>query len=68
MQIETIEDWNRTQLVPIRLINVSENGYRTPKSLIEKGMCTCNSCGAINSVDRGSCKECKEERFILIEK
>lgn len=68
MQIETIMDWNRTLAIPHRIISVSENGYHTPRSLLEKGMCVCNSCGAINPVDRGTCSECREERFILAEK
>lgn len=68
MQMEKIVDWNRRQLIPVRLISVSEKGYVTPKGLMEKGMYICDCCGTVNSVDKDKCKECSEEKFIVLEK
>lgn len=50
-------------------VNDAEQGqkpdfFQTPKYLFEMGMCLCNSCGKLHSIDYAFCNDCFQEIFI----
>lgn len=40
--------------------------YTTPKYLFDMGICLCNKCGKVHSVDYAFCNDCFSEIFLDI--
>lgn len=48
----------------VHLDNPSE--FHTTKELFDLGMCACNSCGKLHSIDYRFCKKCNIEIIIIL--
>lgn len=42
--------------------------YTTPRRMLKMGICLCDRCGKVASIDYKYCKGCDEEIFIVVTK
>lgn len=45
--------------------NSDKHDYTTQTALFNMGMCLCNNCGSLNSVDFKTCTSCRLEIIII---